>query len=109
MNELKLTLSKKWFDMIKSGEKTEEYREIKPYWIKRLVSNRDVMSFYYLESSTMEFVKFDQIHFFNGSYFSEKLPNFKIECLGIEIGKGNPECGATEDVYYFKIKLGRLK
>lgn len=26
-----LTLKKKWFDMIASGEKLEEYREIKPY------------------------------------------------------------------------------
>ena len=33
---LRLTLKKKWFDMIARGEKTEEYREIKPYWIKRL-------------------------------------------------------------------------
>ena len=30
---LKLVVKKKWFDMIVSGEKTEEYREIKPYWI----------------------------------------------------------------------------
>ena len=34
MNTLHLTLNKKWFDMILSGEKTEEYREIKPYWTK---------------------------------------------------------------------------
>ena len=32
---LPLTLNKKWFDMILSGVKKEEYREIKPYWIKR--------------------------------------------------------------------------
>lgn len=30
-----LPIKKKWFDMIKSGEKKEEYREIKPYWSKR--------------------------------------------------------------------------
>ena len=33
---LTLNLKKKWFDKIKSGEKTHEYREYKPYWIKRL-------------------------------------------------------------------------
>ena len=33
---LKLTLCRQWFDLIKSGEKKEEYREIKPYWINRL-------------------------------------------------------------------------
>lgn len=30
-----LPIKKKWFDMICSGEKKEEYREIKPYWTKR--------------------------------------------------------------------------
>ena len=33
---LKLVVSKQWFDMIASGEKTEEYREIKGYWVRRL-------------------------------------------------------------------------
>ena len=28
---LTLPIKKKWFDMIVSGEKKEEYREIKPY------------------------------------------------------------------------------
>lgn len=41
MSTLKLTLKKKWFDMIASGEKKEEYREIKPYWIKRFIWNND--------------------------------------------------------------------
>lgn len=34
---LHITLKKKWFDMILSGEKKEEYREIKEYWINRLI------------------------------------------------------------------------
>lgn len=37
MKILHLTLKKKWFDMIASGEKKEEYREIKPYWEKRFI------------------------------------------------------------------------
>lgn len=36
---LHLTLTKKWFDMILSGEKKEEYREIKGFWSKRLTTN----------------------------------------------------------------------
>ena len=31
-------LKKEWFEKIKSGEKTIEYREAKPYWTSRLVS-----------------------------------------------------------------------
>ena len=33
---LTLHLEKKWFDKIKSGEKTHEYREMTAYWCKRL-------------------------------------------------------------------------
>ena len=33
---LRLVLSKKWYDMIASGEKTVEYRLAKPYWVKRI-------------------------------------------------------------------------
>lgn len=36
MNILTLHVKKKYFDQIKSGEKTEEYRKMKSYWIKRL-------------------------------------------------------------------------
>ena len=28
-------LKREWFEKIKSGEKTHEYREVKPYWEKR--------------------------------------------------------------------------
>lgn len=36
---LQLRLKKKWFDMILSGEKKEEYRDIKPFWAVRLMSS----------------------------------------------------------------------
>lgn len=84
---LHLTLTKKWFDMIYSGIKKEEYREIKEYWDKRLSKEYDI------------------IKFVNG-YGSDR-PTILIECLGIEIGKGNTEWGGgDEDVYI--IKLGEI-
>jgi hypothetical protein len=36
-----LHVRKEYFDQIKSGEKKEEYRLIKPYWIERLNRNYD--------------------------------------------------------------------
>ena len=33
---LTLSVKKEWIDLIKAGEKREEYREIKPYWVARL-------------------------------------------------------------------------
>jgi hypothetical protein len=36
MSILTLRVKKKYFDQIQSGEKTEEYRLVKPYWDARL-------------------------------------------------------------------------
>lgn len=33
---LTFNLKKEWFEKIKSGEKTHEYRERQPYWYRRL-------------------------------------------------------------------------
>ncbi len=63
MKILHLTLKKKWFDLIASGEKTEEYREAKPYWTKRLETKFD-------------YKKFDQIHFKNG--YGKKVPFMRV-------------------------------
>ena len=52
--ELVLTLKKEWFDLIKSGEKKIEYREIKPYWVRRLVGNWQDYQ--------------DEVPFFRGTY-----------------------------------------
>ncbi len=42
MKTLTLSLKKQWFDLIKAGVKTEEYREIKPYWEKRLLDYKAI-------------------------------------------------------------------
>lgn len=31
-------LKKEWYEKIRSGEKTVEYREVKPYWTRRLIN-----------------------------------------------------------------------
>ena len=35
---LHLVLKRKWWDMIASGEKKEEYREVCHYWARRLLN-----------------------------------------------------------------------
>ena len=37
MKILDLPLKKEWYNMIDSGIKTEEYRELKPFWANRLL------------------------------------------------------------------------
>lgn len=107
LKTLYLTVKKEWFDMILSGEKKEEYREIKVYWYERLVS---YIKFYPSNNSNnieheVNFKDFDFIVFKNG--YSKNAHEIKVECKGIYIGKGNPEWGApVEDV--FIIKLGKI-
>lgn len=36
MTDLILPVRRKWFEQIKAGTKTEEYRRENPYWCKRL-------------------------------------------------------------------------
>lgn len=84
---LYLTLNKKWFDMIRSGVKTEEYREIKPYWETRLSK------------------EYDLIHFTNG--YRPDYPRFLIEFNGLRKGVGKPEWGAEGKVTFI-LSLGNI-
>ena len=36
MKRIEIFLTRKWFDLIASGEKTSEYRQVKPFWTARL-------------------------------------------------------------------------
>lgn len=67
---LRLTLHRKWFNEIASGIKKEEYREIKPYWDRRI---GDKM--------------FDEIYFRNGC--SNDRPFMRVECKGIRKESNN--------------------
>lgn len=114
MKILHLSLKKEFYTLIESGVKTEEYREIKPYWEKRLIDYKALKSDY-------EWIAFRRIvlgkctnpceHYPKGythvkfSYgYTKRTMTFEIE--SITIGKGNPEWGApTEEV--FIIKLGK--
>lgn len=46
MKILELPLKKEWYDMIECGEKREEYREVKPYWEKRLLDYKRLMQYF---------------------------------------------------------------
>ncbi len=103
MDTIKLTLKKKWFDMILSGQKTEEYRELKQFWntrLSRLYPYKTEKETYYPTVET--------IQFFNGHCFFKKYPNFIIEFKEAEISTGKPEWGAKDGEKYHVIRLGRV-
>jgi hypothetical protein len=108
MKTLHLTLKKQWFDKTDSGEKPEEYREIKPYWIKRLCDVHDGMiggDFMDPHNVTAyTFKKFDAVFARNG--YSTKAPTWKRRFIYTTINVGLPEWGAEPGKKYFVIKLG---
>ena len=90
---LTLPIKKRWFDMILSGEKKEEYRDITPYyetrfknlWGDRYMGKRKIM-------------------FRNG--YSIHSPSFVVECE-LKVGNGRSERGAEEGKDYYILRICR--
>jgi hypothetical protein len=83
-----------------SGEKTEEYRELKDFWHQRLYHKQD-------EPGMCWFKDFTHVHFFNGGHFGEGIPNAKFECNGITIGVPRPEWSDNAQGNHFIIHIGK--
>lgn len=103
MKILHLTLKRRWFDLILSGEKTEEYRELKEYWVNRLIDPHQSEDGNF-EPHFVNFKHFDLIRFTNG--YAKDAPTFDIECKGISIGTGKHEWGGEGQT--FIISLGKI-
>ena len=90
---LTLTVSKQWFNMIVADEKTEEYREIKPYWVSRLVNQQaesgevlfDEFSGYCLVIGKLEYKPYTHVLFING--YRNDSPRIEKKIESITIGK----------------------
>ena len=131
---LNLVLTTKWYDMIECGEKTEEYRAIKQFFIKRLCRDRlatpksdynGVPNDCYASDS--ECLCEDCVNcdygtvndWWKSTNEGEKEPIYDEVCFrrgytktsmlynieDISIGKGKPEWGAPEEDVFI-IKLG---
>lgn len=101
---LRLTLKKKWFDMIKAGIKKEEYREIKRYWIQRLCDEVEYENNYGNWEGV--FKKFTHVEFKNG--YAKDAPTILVEFKGIRIGKAKPEWSDNWQGDVFVISLGAV-
>ena len=121
MRVLHLTLKKKWFDLIASGEKKEEYREIKDFWIKRLAlcSGKTPVPFGYFckkaicvscieRGDGFKPKDFTHVQFARGGHFHESLPQMMLHIVGIKVDEGKPEWGAEPGKKYFVIELGEI-
>ena len=112
---LHLHVKEKWYRMTESGEKPEEYRAIKPYWIKRLcfarrneghceMSKRVFCLACFCGRDPFLFDNFTHVCLHLG-YTKESLTQ---EIAAIDIGYGNPAWGAppTKQVIIIKYKIG---
>lgn len=81
-----LPIKKKWFDMILSGEKKEEYREIKPYYKSRFSKMFEMHPYSFIP------VGYDsqKVMFRNG--YSNSSPSFIALC-SLDIKTGREEWG----------------
>lgn len=99
---LHLPLKAKWYEMIESGVKTEEYRERKPYWNKRLTGvEHPLFSVRYGYRSANE-KGYTHVKFSYG--YTKRTMVFEIN--DITIGKGRKEWGAPDNDVFI-IKLGK--
>ena len=122
MKKLQLSLKKKWFEMTKAGIKKEDYRNITPYWVRRLIEATDENVtiedvIYYLNGGELDPFKGNHFKFksFTQNIMTSGYPKssdtdriLKLEHKGIEIRTGNPEWGAEEGKLYFVIMHGAI-
>lgn len=84
-----MTLKQPYFDQIKVGVKREEYREIKPYWTRRLEGR-----------------KYDTITFQNG--YSKTSPRITLVYRGYYIKELQHPEFKNKKIKVYAIKLGTL-
>ena len=120
MKILDLIVKGKWYDMIDSGEKPEEYRDIKPYWCARIIPPDYLCEHLYTIPPTnymylcglcgmrcgrkdeKQYISYTHVRFHRG--YTNITMTFAIK--EITIGMGNPQWGAPTDREVFIIKLG---
>lgn len=95
-----LPIKKKWFYMILTGEKREEYRDIKPYYTTRL--NK---IFNMVDDIPLDHAK-AQVRFTNG--YGYKVPAFIADCH-LEKRTGRKEWGAEPDKEYYVLVIEKIR
>lgn len=106
---LTLQIKKKWFDMILSGEKKEEYREIKPYYDARFLTlfgciwvNNEL-----IKSPLPELQRgpIQKIVFRNG--YGKSAPTIIADCE-LKAGVGRGEWGAEPEKQYYILAIKHI-
>ena len=107
---LTLPIKKKWFDMILSGDKKEEYRDITPYYDTRLPKE---FGFFregekLIKANVYPPVDLSKIEILFRNGYSKKSPSFTAIC-SLSIGKGKEEWGAEDGLIYYVLTILDIK
>jgi hypothetical protein len=124
---LRLSLKTKWFEMTKAGIKTEDYREINEYWIRRLTNCKTDLTEAKNEllkggkAAIEKYPSLLDIHeHFTPKKFEQNIMTLgypksgdnerilRLEHKGIRIRTGNPDWGAEPNKLYFVIMHGAV-
>ena len=109
-----LPIKKKWFDMIRYGEKLEEYRDIKPYYEVRFQNHFGLILIENQKSGITKLLQGEdvpeeirkepvqEIIFRNG--YGKNAPQILAKC-SIRIGHGRTDWGAEEGKQYFILEI----
>lgn len=111
MKTLTLPLKRKWFDMIKSGVKLEEYREIKPRYLEMFCTTLRGFEANHSNNFDVSFhLKWPEEQGFDTLVFTLGYPKagdterrLTFKNPRIRIGTGKPEWGAEPGKLYFVI------
>lgn len=112
MNVLELPLKKEWCEMIERGEKCEDYRDIRRFWISRLCFSAKIRRCRCKSNCKMcikgfspfwgfQIYPYTHVRFRYG--YTKRTMIYKID--EITIGRGNPNWGAPTDKDVFIIKF----
>lgn len=92
-----LPIKKKWYDMIFSGKKKEEYREIKPYYEVR---------FHKIWGNNLQNNPISKEIIFRNGYSKDSL--FFIAKCSIKMGYGKTEWGAEKEKEYYILQINEI-
>ncbi len=90
---LTLPIKKKWFDMIKSGEKKEEYRKINSYYLSRFDKYTPIGN-----------LPPDEFTIILRNGYSKKSPSLKCD-VTVKVDTGKEEWGAEPNKFYYVLKI----
>lgn len=103
---LKLILTNKWFEEIKSGRKTHEYRVMSEYWKNRF-NYKSRTKGVYIPCTVIENFPYDKVEFQRAFYKKPEKMTFYIKKVTLQRGQ---ETDLRYDGGVFDIELGtRIK